>query len=127
MNPIEKIQFGKEYVSGPKATTDLHVGGIFFCILYEEVLIFHENGDIELTKRVIERFRPMDGQDVDRINNFQLNGKFFLSDRNYIVCEFPELKMTGLPLEKHPNMIAFDCHQKGNSSLSGKAFQLKYE
>ena len=127
MNPIEKIQFEKEYVSGAKASTDLHAGSIFFCIPYKEILIFYENGNVELKRRIIERFRPMDGQDVDRINNYRLEGKFSVSSRNYIICEFEELKMTGLPLKEHPNMIAFHCYRKGDYPSLSKVFQLKDE
>jgi len=94
MNPIAKIQFDKAYKSGPKASTDLHAGGIFFCVPYEEIITFFENGKVEIKRRVIEYFRPMDGQsEIDEINNFKLVGTYKLSDRKYIECTFNNLSM----------------------------------
>lgn len=120
MNILDKLQLGKEYLSGPQAMTDLHAGGIFFCVPYLECVIFRENAIVEITRRVIERFRPMDGQtEIDHINNKQLIGKYSISDRNYLVCTFENLYMIGLPLIENPQMLAFNCCQKrGNNQFS---------
>ncbi len=89
MNPIEKIAFEKEYKSGPKASTDVHAGGIFFCVPYEDKIKFRKDGKVELTKTVIEYYRPMDGQfEVDHINNYRLVGTYSLSKNKYIECTF---------------------------------------
>jgi len=125
MNPIDHLQFEREYKSSPKASTDIHAGGIFFCVPYEDIIIFFENGNVELRKRVIENFRPMGGQSqIDKINNFKLMGTYELSDRNYIECTFENYSMTGLPLKINPTIIAFHCYHKINGHQFGNAFKL---
>lgn len=127
MNPLEKIHFEKEYKSSPMASTDMHAGGIFFCVPYEEIIKFWENGKVELTRRVIEYFRPMDGQpEIDEINNFKLIGTYGLSDRNYIECKFEGFSMTGLPLEINPNILVFHCYRNVNGFQFGNAFKLSH-
>ena len=59
-----KVEFNKKYQSGLIANTDLHAGGLFFCIIYRYCLNFFENGKVELTKKLVDAFRPMDGNDV---------------------------------------------------------------
>lgn len=124
MNPIEKLQFEIEYKSSPMASTDLHAGGIFFCVPYEEIIKFWKDGTVELTRSVIEKFRPMDGQsDIDEINSFKLIGTYELSDRRYIECKFENFTMTGLPLEINQNILVFHCHLKANNYQFGRAFK----
>ena len=125
MNPIEKLQFEIEYKSSPMASTDLHAGGIFFCVPYEEIIKFWKDGTVELTRSVIEKFRPMDGQsDIDEINSFKLIGTYELSDRRYIECKFEGFSMIGLPLDINPNILTFHCYQKANGHQFGNAFKL---
>ncbi len=125
INPIDKIQLGKKYKSSPQASTELHAGGIFFCIPYEEILIFYEFGKVELTREVIEYFRPMDGDaEIAEFNNFKAVGTVQLSDRNYIECEFEEFTMIGLPLKKNEDILTFHCYGKINVVEAGKAYKL---
>ena len=125
MNPIDKIQFERAYKSGPKASTDIHAGGIFFCVLYEEIIKFWKNGRVELTKKVIENFRPMDGQsEMDEIDNFKLIGTYKLSDRAYIECNFEDFSMIGLPLEINKDILTFHCYHQANGYQFGNAFKL---
>lgn len=128
MNPIEKIQFGKAYKSSPKAFTDLHAGGLFFCVPYEEIITFFQDGKVELKRSVIETFRPMDGpSEIDAINNFNRKGTFKLSDRKYIVCEFEDFSMVGLPLDINQDILAFHCYFKLSGQQMGSAFKLSKE
>lgn len=125
MNPIEKIQFNKEYISGPKASTDIHAGGIFFCVPYYEIITFFENGTVEITKRVIENFRPMNGQsEIDKINNFKWSGTYELTDRNYIECKFANFSMLGLPLKINEDILAFHCYRVTSGLQFGNVFKL---
>lgn len=125
MNPIQNIQFEREYKSSPMASTDLHAGGIFFCVPYEEIIKFGKGGKVELTKKVIENFRPMDGQsEIDKINNFKLIGTYQLSSRKYIECKFEDFSMIGLPLKKNQNILTFHCYHKSSGHQFGRAFQL---
>ena len=128
MNPIDKIQLNKEYKSGPHASTDLHAGGIFFCVPYEDIITFFENGKVEIKKRVIETFRPMDGQyDIDAINHFKLTGTYELSDRGYINCTFEGFTMVGLPLEINQDILVFHCYHKIKGQQFGNAFKRSTE
>ena len=125
MNPIQKIQFGKAYISAPKAATDIHAGGIFFCTPYEDIITFFEDGTVEIRRSVIENFRPMDGrEEIDRLNNYRKWGQYRLNDRNYIECIFDDFSMIGLPLNEHPGIIAFHTHFKSGGYEIGQAFKL---
>lgn len=125
MNVIEAIQFEKEYQSGPQASTDLHAGGIFFCVPYREIMIFFQDGSVVFKKKVIENFRPMDGQlEIDEINNFYMKGTYQLSSKKYIRCEFENLVMVGLALEINRDILTFHCYFKSGGPQKGKAFQL---
>jgi hypothetical protein len=125
MNPIEKIKFDKEYKSSPKASTDLHAGGIFFCVPYEEIITFYKDGKVEIKRSVIENFRPMDGQsEIDEINDFKLKGTYELSSKKYIKCKFEDFSMIGLPLEINQDILTFHCHRKTNGQQFGNAFRL---
>lgn len=125
MNPLQKIKFDKEYVSGPRASTDMHAGGIFFCVPYEEVIVFSEDGTVVLSRRVIEHFRPMDGRaETDRRYNFKKEGRYELSKRGYILCRFDGLTMWGLPLKVHQYILSFHCYSEVNGVSFGNAFGL---
>ena len=125
INPINIIQFDKVYKSSPKASTDLHAGGVFFCVPYEEMIKFSKRGKVVITRKVIETFRPMDGQhEIDQINNFKLKGKYTSSSGNYIRCNFDNFTMIGLPLELNHNILTFHCHCKNSGRQFGEAYKL---
>lgn len=50
-NELMKIEINKKYQSSLIANTDLHAGGLFFCIIYQNQLEFFTNGKVELTKK----------------------------------------------------------------------------
>lgn len=123
MNAIDSIKLGEEYISGPKALTDLHAGGLFFCTPYYEVLTFFANGNVSLRTRVIEFFRPMDGQsEIDRINQSETIGTYCTNDRGYIKCIFERITMLGLPLEQHPEILTFHCSTNSGDYAYGSAY-----
>ncbi|WP_353481150.1 hypothetical protein [Haliscomenobacter sp.] len=127
MNPLEKIKLGKPYKSGPRASTDLHAGGIFFCTPYEEIITFFEDGVVEISSSVIEFFRPMDGQaEIDKINEFKLVGNYLLPAREYIECQFENLVMVGLPLNENPEILTFHCSSKTASHQYSAAYKLDF-
>jgi hypothetical protein len=103
------LEFEKKYLSSLIANTDLHAGGLFFCILYQNCLQFFENGKVELTKKVVDAFRPMDQNDIRHLENYKIIGRYSFNDRGYLVCEFKDifLTFTGLPTEKDLTIIPF--------------------
>ncbi|HGG58030.1 MAG TPA: hypothetical protein ENK31_09575 [Nannocystis exedens] len=122
-NASDGIEFGAEYISGPKASTDLHAGGIFFCTPYHEILTFSADGRVCLRRRVIEFFRPMNGQsEIDSIEQFEMIGEYHLNSRGYIECTFDRLTMVGLPLNEHPEILTFHCTTKAGGYAHGSAY-----
>lgn len=120
------IELNKKYFSGLTATTDLHAGGIFFCIIYRKCLLFLDNGEVQLSKELVDPFRPMDDEDVRRIQSYNHKGRYLLNDRKYLVCQFDEinLTLTGLPTEENPAIIAFDAYDKRFSTSWSEVFVL---
>lgn len=109
------------YLSGYNASTDLHAGGIFFCILYKNSIVFHEGGKVTLTHTDIHPVRPMDDFDVERIKNHQNEGTYTFNQRGYLECHFTvgetNITYTGMIIETHPGILAFNVYNsKGQSS-----------
>jgi hypothetical protein len=111
------IELNKKYFSVLIADTDLHAGGVFFCILYRKCLLFLDNGEVQLSKELVDPFKPGDEQDVRRIKDYQAKGRYIRNHRQYLECHFDEINLilTGLPTVKNPAIIAFHAY---NSRLS---------
>ncbi len=107
-----KVELGKKYLSSLMANTDLHAGGIFFCIIYQNCFEFNPDGKVILTKKVVDDFRPMDIQDVKHLENYKIEGEYFYNDRNYLICDFKDLCLiyTGLSTEKNSDIIPFHVY-----------------
>ena len=105
-----KIELNKKYLSGLKAHTDLHAGGLFFCIIYQNCLEFFESGEVAFTKKLIDAFKPMDAHDVSAIENYNMIGEYFFNDKGYLECKFEFLELTGLPTEKDQSIIPFHAY-----------------
>ncbi len=122
-NAKASIKLGAEYISGPKASTDLHAGGIFFCTPYREILTFSADGQVCLRRQVIEFFRPMQGQsEIDRIDQFERIGEYCLNHRGYLQCTFENLTMVGLPLVENPEILTFHCYTRSGDCAYGSAY-----
>ena len=122
-----KIEYNRGYVSELIANTDLHAGGIFFCIIYQDYLEFFENGRVELTKKVVDAFRPMDDMDVLHLERYKLSGTYSFSDRGYLICSFDEafLKYTGQFTENDKSMLPFHIYDSRLSRSSSALFRLE--
>ncbi|WP_173970307.1 hypothetical protein [Flavobacterium bizetiae] len=122
-----KIEMNKKYQSGLIANTDLHAGGLFFCIIYQNQLEFFENGKVELTKKVVDAFRPMDENDVEHLKNFNIVGDYSFNDRGYLVCKFEDLfwTFTGLSSEKDSSIIAFNIYDRRLQNKWGEVYKLE--
>ncbi len=106
VNPLSQITLDAEYTSGPLATSDLHAGGIFFCVLYEEVLIFRSNNVVELDVRILDNWNPLDDE-ADSLSKRSAIGSYGLNDRDYLSCKFPHATYTGLPCDLNSDWLAF--------------------
>lgn len=117
----------KKYQSGLIANTDLHAGGLFFCIIYQNQLEFFENGKVELTKKVVESLRPMDEKDVKHLQNYKIVGDYLFNDRGYLVCKFEDLfwTFTGLSSEKDSSIIAFNIYDSRLQNRRGEVYKLE--
>jgi hypothetical protein len=122
-----KIEINKKYLSSMIANTELHSGGIFFCIIYKNCLQFFENGKVELTKKIIDTFRPMDDNDVKHLENYKVIGEHSINDRGYLVCEFDNLfwTFTGLPTEKDSSIIPFNIYDSRLSNKWSEVYKLE--
>jgi hypothetical protein len=116
----------RKYLTGLTADTDLHAGGIFFCIIYRKCLLFLENGEVQLSNELVDAFRPMDNTDVTLIQNYHHKGRYFLNDRQYVECHFEEINLflTGLPTKTNPAIVAFHAYNKRFQSQWSEVFIL---
>src|SRR5438045_1433648 len=87
------------YRTGPLAWTDLHAGGLFFCVVYRECLQFGSGGRVRRWREVIDDSRPLDDE-PEQFRATDTVGSYRLNDRGYVQCVFPELELTGLPCEQ---------------------------
>jgi hypothetical protein len=122
-----KIEMNKKYQSGLIANTDLHAGGLFFCIIYQNQLEFFENGKIELTKKVVDAFRPINEDDVKHLQNYKIVGDYSFNHRGYLVCTFEDLfwTFTGLSSEKDSSIIAFNIYDSRLENRWGEVYKLE--
>ena len=122
-----KIEINKKYQSGLIANTDLHAGGLFFCIIYQNQLEFFENGKVELTKKVVEALRPMDENDVEHLQNYKIVGDYSFNDRGYLVGKFEDLfwTFTGLSSEKDSSIIPFHIYDSRLQNRRGEVYKLE--
>lgn len=122
-----KIELNKKYLSSLIANTDLHSGGLFFCIIYQNCLQFLENGNVELTKKIFDSFRPMDENDVKHLENYKIIGKYYYNDRGYLICEFKDLfwTFTGLATEKNSSIIPFFIYDSRLSNRWSEVYQIE--
>lgn len=126
-NVLIKIEINKKYQSSLIANTDLHLGGLFFCIIYQNQLEFFENGKVELTKKVVDAFRPMDEYDVKHLQNYLIVGDYSFNDRGYLVCKFEDLfwTFTGLATEKDSSIIPFNICDSRLQNSWGEVYKLE--
>jgi hypothetical protein len=111
------------------ANTELHAGGLFFCIIYKNCLQFFEDGKVEMTKIIIDAFRPMDDSDVSHLENYKIIGKYSINDRGYLVCEFEDLfwTFTGLSTEKDSSIIPFNIYDNRLSKNWSEVYTIEKE
>jgi hypothetical protein len=121
------IEFNKEYLSGMIANADLHAGGIFFCIIYQNCLVFFSDGTVALTKKVVDAFRPLDENDILYLKNYKAIGTYMVNDNGYLVCNFESLFwiFTGLPTNKNNDIIPFYIHDSRLRNQWSEVYKLE--
>src|SRR5262249_10861426 len=118
---LERLVVGAAYRTGPLAWTDLHAGGLFFCVVYRECLRFGRRGRVWRWCQVMDDSRPLDDEGK-QIRADRSEGTYRLNDRGYLACVFPDLQLTGLPCERSPETLAFHAWRPS----SGVSFSLVY-
>jgi hypothetical protein len=108
-----QIQLDKQYLTGLSATTDLHAGGLFFCIIYNKCLQFHGVGRVTLSKKVVAAVRPMSPSEPKSIDK-------------YTECQFRQIDLilTAESIDEAGTMLAFHAFDKRSSRLWGEAYKL---
>ena len=94
------------FVTGPSATSDLHAGGVFFCVIYRRELTFHPNRLADLNFHVLDNWRPSGGE-VQDLNSKSCSGKVTSNSRGYIEISFPNMQFTGCECDNLSRHLAF--------------------
>ena len=123
-NLLSKIMLDVEYSSGPRATSDLHAGGIFFCVLYEDVLVFRPNNTVELDVRILDNWRPLDDE-ADFLAKRSATGTYEINSKGYISCNFPHASYTGLACDINPDWLAFHLTYKKVNVCDSCVYRLR--
>jgi hypothetical protein len=120
------IILNREYHTELIANTELHAGGLFFCIIFKKILKFKENNNVQLYQKVINPLRPMDEYDIDYINNYNSHGQYKINDRGYLKCKFDsiDLEYTGILLDEQTNDIIFHVFNKAAGDSWSEIFKL---
>jgi hypothetical protein len=118
---LEQVVLDVPYHTGPLAWTDLHAGGLFFCVVYRECLRFSAGRRVRRWCEVIDDSRPFDDE-PEQLRATDMVGTYRLNDRGYLECLFSDLELTGLPCEQAPELLAFNAFR----ARSGPSFSLVY-
>lgn len=120
-NALDMLTMDKPYRTGAMASTDLHGGGVFFCIVYAECLQFSSNSQVRRWCEVIDDSRPFDNEGQE-MREFSEVGSFQINDRGYLTCEFPSLLLTGLPCRDAKGLLAFNAWHKTSKRSNGLVY-----
>jgi len=86
------------FVTGPSAATELHAGGVFFCVLYRRELTFRSSGEVNLEFKILDDWRPLD-REAQSLESQSCVGKLSPNSRGYIEITFPGMNFTGAECE----------------------------
>ncbi len=127
LHQISRMKIDKNYQSELIVSTDLHAGGIFFCVIYVNCLSFQENGEVVLTKKVKNALRPMDPNDVKQIENYKSIGVYHRDQNGYWICDFPEIfiSLTGVPTTDKADVIVFHAFDKRLNKQWGELYTVE--
>lgn len=117
----DMVMFDKTYRTGPQATTQLHAGGIFFHVLFEECLQFRADGQVLRWFEVMDGSCPLDDE-AQQMRDFNETGTCEINQRGYLTCEFADLSFTGKPFKGKPGMLAFNVYNRASRRSFGCVF-----
>jgi hypothetical protein len=120
-NAIDILTIDRPYRTGPMALTDLHAGGVFFCIVYAECLQFSADAKVRRWREVIDASRPFDNEEKE-MREFNEVGSFQINGRGYLTCQFPSLLLTGLPCRDADGLLAFNAWYKSSQQSTGLVY-----
>jgi hypothetical protein len=103
---LRRLVFDVPYRTGPLAWSDLHAGGIFFCVVYRECLQFGPGGQVRRWCEVLDDSRPFDDE-AEKLRATDELGSYHLNDRGYLECVFSDFSMTGLTCQQATELLAF--------------------
>jgi hypothetical protein len=110
-----------EYKTGLLANTDLHAGGLLFCIVYETVIKFLDEVSVEMYYNVIDPISPMDNSDVLTLQRYYQRGTYSYNQRGYLQCLFDNenIELVGRFGYENKTIVfhAFNKHQKRSWSI----------
>ena len=122
---IHQKLMGGIIVTDPISTSELHAGGIFFSIIYEESLKFELDSSVTLNRKVIDEFRPMDKADVDMIENTHLSGRLVTNSRGYLEIEFEDFRFIGAKVDSQVDMYSFNIWNKLSKSSYSRIYYMR--
>jgi hypothetical protein len=123
MQPVlERLHYDTPYRSGPDAWTDLHAGGLFSCVVFQEVLQFSRDGSVRRWYEILDDSRPLDDE-VEALRRSASCGGYLVNERGYLECVFADLKLVGLPCEKAPDLLAFHAWDPNGGASSSRVYR----
>lgn len=126
MHPVlQALTLGTPYRCGPQASTQLHAGGLFFCVLYEEMLEFRTDGTVRHWYEVADGARPLDDEDHE-LRRTDESGSYRVNDRGYLEVTLPDREMTGLPWPQSDDLLAFHVSVSRSVSFLKENFHFQF-
>lgn len=109
MELMDMVLFDRTYRTGPQATTELHAGGIFFHVLYEECLQFRADGQVRHWFEVMDGSCPLDDE-AQQMSEVDETGTCAINQRGYLTCKLADFSYTGKPFGGRPGLLAFNVY-----------------
>ena len=96
---------GHTYVRGPFATTDLHAGGVLFCVIYLDCLEFGADGRLRRYCEVLDESMRLDDEG-DELRAKEATGRWRW-EGGQLHCELGDLVLVGAASTERRDLIAF--------------------
>jgi hypothetical protein len=127
MQPVlGQIQYDHPYCAGPLAWTDLHAGGVFFCVVYEELIQFRRDGTVRRWRTIMDDSRQLDDE-AEQLLRIAPAGHYRVNDRGYLECVFAEAVLIGLPCENDPDLLAFYVSDRRGGLARSQVYRIRHD
>jgi len=94
------------FTTNIEASTDVHAGRNFFCVLYRGELVFRANGEVELNYRVLDNWRPLDDE-AESLSERSTRGTVTIDSAGNLKITFPNMTFWGAAVQKFPRSSCF--------------------